>query len=511
MSSGTTPSQRPARRVVNPLSAEEKAALKRLEPTIGEIMGPALDHFYQVVSAHPQMREYFTDSQHMEAAKAAQKIHWSHVASGETAPAYIERTEAIGRAHARIGLEPSMYISGYAHLLGSLIETLVQRSWPKVSLGGRSGRELGESLDALCKTAMIDMELAIGSYLDVLTLQAGEEARRKEEERTAARGVVLDELSGALRRLANGDLASPIQAEFPPEFSQLKEDFNHALETFGGVVDKVKTAADGFASHASEIAQASDELAQRTERQAAGLEETAAALHELTDRIHQASDRAGAAAETVNLSRSEAEKAANVVQTAVAAMKNIEASSHEVGQIVSIIDEIAFQTNLLALNAGVEAARAGEAGKGFAVVAQEVRSLAQRSADAAKQIKQLIAVSSTEVHNGSAIIASTHGALQGIVERALDLDRTTRAMAESANDEAVAVREINSAIGDMDQATQQNAAMVEESTAVAMTLRGEADDLLALISTIRTSAAGAGPANGSIQSLRRGLKAVGMI
>ncbi|MEF2070660.1 methyl-accepting chemotaxis protein [Consotaella aegiceratis] len=493
MTAEASPRSAAASRVVSPLTTEEKAALKRVGAQLESSIGPALDHFYRVVADHPEMSRFFADRKHMDGAKAAQKAHWGHVATGELAPAYLARTDMIGRTHARVGLDPRYFISGYGHLLGYLVKDIVQKAWPKVPFAARGGREIAESLDAVVKVAVTDMELSITSYLDVLTQQAADDRLKQERERTADRTIVLDELTAALRRLADGNLAEPIGSGFPGEYAALKDDFNQALTTFGGLVDQAKASTEGFVGNAAEIAQASDDLARRTERQAASLEQTAAALQELTDRVRHASERARQAAATVDLSRNEAEKAAEVVQTAVAAMHNIETSSHEVGQIVSIIDEIAFQTNLLALNAGVEAARAGEAGKGFAVVAQEVRSLAQRSAEAARKIKDLIAVSSSEVRNGSQIIAGTHEALGAIVARAAQLDETIRAMAASANDEAVAVREINTAVAEMDQTTQQNAAMVEQSTAVAATLELQANELLELISSIRTKPSRSGP------------------
>ncbi|MDR7230749.1 methyl-accepting chemotaxis protein [Caulobacter sp. BE264] len=219
--------------------------------------------------------------------------------------------------------------------------------------------------------------------------------------------------------------------------------------------------------------------------QAASLEETAAALDEITVTVRKTAEGAGSARRNVEAARQDAEKGGEVVERAVAAMGQIEASSHEIGAIIGVIDEIAFQTNLLALNAGVEAARAGDAGKGFAVVAQGVRALAQRSAEAAKEIKTLISNSTNQVNEGVSLVGETGQALHRIIAGVQDLNRIVAEIAASANEQATGLHQVNTAVNQMDQATQQNAAMVEQSTAASHALSNEARQLGRLVERFR--------------------------
>jgi methyl-accepting chemotaxis protein len=231
-------------------------------------------------------------------------------------------------------------------------------------------------------------------------------------------------------------------------------------------------------SGAGEITQASDDLSKRTEQQAASLEETAAALDQITATVSKTAQGARDARDVVATAKSDAEHSGSVVRDAVSAMSQIETSSQQISQIIGVIDEIAFQTNLLALNAGVEAARAGDAGRGFAVVASEVRALAQRSAEAAKEIKALISTSSTQVEQGVELVAKAGQALERIATHVSEINRAVSVIAASAQEQAGELQQVNTAVNEMDKMTQQNAAMVEQSTAAAGSLTREAEDLL---------------------------------
>jgi methyl-accepting chemotaxis protein len=239
------------------------------------------------------------------------------------------------------------------------------------------------------------------------------------------------------------------------------------------------------------MSQASDDLSRRTEQQAATLEQTAAALDEVTATVKKTASGAAEANTLVNETRANAEHSGDVVRAAVGAMGQIEGSSKQISQIIGVIDEIAFQTNLLALNAGVEAARAGDAGRGFAVVASEVRALAQRSADAAKEIKQLISASSSQVESGVKLVGETGEALKRIGERVGQVSLLVKEIAASAQEQATALSEVNTAVNQMDQVTQQNAAMVEQSTAACHNLARESEELTRLVAKFRVGGASA--------------------
>jgi len=330
------------------------------------------------------------------------------------------------------------------------------------------------------------------------TLRNDSEAERRRREAAAAQeaaenAVVIENLGKGLHALAEGDLVYRINAPFPPRSEVLKTDFNRSIARLEETVTGVLGSVHGIDSGAGEISQASDDLSRRTEQQAASLEETAAALDEITVTVRKTADGASQAAVVTSGARQSAEASGAVVMNAVEAMQKIEDGSRQISQIVGVIDEIAFQTNLLALNAGVEAARAGESGRGFAVVASEVRALAQRSAEAAKEIKTLINSSGAEVENGVRLVSEAGSALQAIAAQVNDISALVVEIAASAKEQATGLQEINVAVNQMDQVTQQNAAMVEQATAASAALRQETAELSAQVAFFQVSAAGKTP------------------
>ena len=330
-----------------------------------------------------------------------------------------------------------------------------------------------------------------------LRLREGEQQVRLEEERSEgerrqqavshSQADAMNTVGRALERLAAGDLTVSIQA-IAPEYAKLRDDFNRAVDALSSVVNAIARSTDIVYGSAGGIAEAANNLSHRTEQQAASLEETAAALDEITATVRNASDRAAEASRMVAETRQSTGRSGTIVRDAVAAMSRIEDASSRIGQIIGVIDEIAFQTNLLALNAGVEAARAGEAGRGFAVVAQEVRELAQRSANAAKEIKGLISNSATEVGTGVALVRSTGDALTEIEALVNQVNDQVTSIATAAREQATGLAEVNTAVNQMDQMTQQNAAMVEETNAAGQTLTHESEQLKTLLGNFRLNA-----------------------
>lgn len=292
-----------------------------------------------------------------------------------------------------------------------------------------------------------------------------------------AQEQVVGALGTGLAKLATSDLSHRIETPFPADYERLRVDYNRAMDAVASVMTVVSEATSGINNGASDIRQASDDLSQRTEQQAASLEETAAAMDEITGTVRETAAGATRANAVVSEARTEAEHSGDVVRRAVDAMTQIERGSAEISEIISVIDGIAFQTNLLALNAGVEAARAGDAGRGFAVVASEVRALAQRSADAAKDVKTKIMASSGQVEVGVELVSETGKALQRIIGRIGELSTLVGTIAASAEQQATGLQQVNTAVSEMDGVTQQNAAMVEEATAAARSLAEEADQL----------------------------------
>ncbi|WP_323688345.1 methyl-accepting chemotaxis protein [Rhizobium sp. AN69] len=333
--------------------------------------------------------------------------------------------------------------------------------------------------------------------------QAKADRARAEEMAQATAG-----LGEGLKHLAGGDLTFQLAEPFAADFETLRADFNAAVSQLSETLRAVAEATGGIDTGSREVSASADDLSKRTEQQAAALEETAAALDQITVNVTNSSKRAEEARKVAVQANESATQSGRVVANAVDAMQKIEASSNQVSNIIGVIDEIAFQTNLLALNAGVEAARAGEAGKGFAVVAQEVRELAQRSARAAKEIKDLIRNSSIEVQSGVKLVSDTGEALKTIEGYIVTVNQHMESIATSAREQSVGLAEVNTAVNQMDQVTQQNAAMVEETSAAGATLANESGKLRELISQFQLGGAlrhtasvmAASPAHRPVQS-----------
>ena len=322
--------------------------------------------------------------------------------------------------------------------------------------------------------------------MDVTELEV--ERRRAEASRALEmqhQREVVDALKTSLRQLASGDLSCEITTELPENYEALRHDLNSAISALSNAISAVIQNTNSIRSETGEITSAADDLSRRTEHQAATLEETAAALDQLTNSVQSAAEGAQGASEMASGAQTRAQEGGEIAREAVSAMDQIKTSSQEISKITTVIDDIAFQTNLLALNAGVEAARAGEAGRGFAVVATEVRALAQRSSDAAKEINQLISASEQQVKTGVELVDKTGSALAEIVASIAEISDLVSNIAVSTREQASGLNEVNAAVNDLDQVTQQNAAMFEETTAASHALTAETDSLAQAVSQFK--------------------------
>ncbi|SIR02677.1 methyl-accepting chemotaxis sensory transducer with Cache sensor [Rhizobium sp. RU35A] len=372
---------------------------------------------------------------------------------------------------------------------------------PSIAIDGVEARdELGDIARSLVVLRDAVDERAL------LQKRDADQQRALAEDRERAAGVVrqaaerqseaMQALGAALEALSRGDLSVSL-GDLGADFAKVRDDFNSAVGSLRRTIEEISRTGHVVGESALEISRATGTLQQRTEQQAAALEQAASALEEITATVKTASERAAEARAMVADTKTSAGRSGEIVRDAVDAMGRIEDSSSRIGQIISVIDEIAFQTNLLALNAGVEAARAGEAGRGFAVVAQEVRELAQRSAHAAKEIKALINSSAREVEAGVSLVRTTGEALVDIVRLVEKVNAQVEGIATAAREQASGLQEINTSVNHMDQMTQQNKAMVHESAAAGQTLAAQSQQLRDLLEGFRLSGTGTGTGTGT--------------
>jgi methyl-accepting chemotaxis protein len=341
-----------------------------------------------------------------------------------------------------------------------------------------SGTDRRDEIGAMARAVVVFRDAAVEK--ERLEREGEEQRARVEQERNrsaesraraaAEQAQIVHSLANGLKRLAEGDLTFRLQDEFAEAYLQVKQDFNATMDRLQETMSAIATSMREVTNACAEISASTTDLSQRTEEQAASLEETSASMEEMAATVKKNAENAKEANQFAASTREIAGRGGEVVSAAVASMAKIEQSSRKISDIIGVIDEIAFQTNLLALNAAVEAARAGEAGRGFAVVAAEVRSLAQRSSQAAKDIKDLINNSSGQVQEGVELVNRAGAALTEIVESIKKVADIVSEIASASAEQSTGIDQINTALSQMDEVTQQNSTLVEENAASVKTL-----------------------------------------
>lgn len=450
----------------------ENAALLR---EVGELLKPELDAvltaFYKRAQANSETSAFFDGPERMEYARNAQKKHWTRLLSGEFDAEYLASVDRIGRTHARIDLPLDTYMSAYSLATTDLVAALFKR------IPRRKRTRLAVLVGVLTRAFALDIERVVETTF-----------RIQAEEQTAAFGHI----NTAIEKLAQGDLThvipGPDSSDYPKRFDTVRTKLNGATANLRDTMTQVTGTTSNLVKIVEEVSAAADDLSERTANQAASLEETAAAVHELTENVANSSKITQEANQVAVNASQTALEGARTVEDASGAMNRIQTSSNQITRIIGLIDDIAFQTNLLALNAGVEAARAGSAGSGFAVVAEEVRVLAGNASDAARQITELVSTSSKEVASGVDLIDNAGRNLKAIVESFEKVSDLSAAIAAASSEQSTALAEVNSAVGQMDSVTQQNAAMVEQTTAAASIMRQNATEVAAALSGLKIGA-----------------------
>jgi methyl-accepting chemotaxis protein len=471
-------------------TGEELLALSRAgkdeeaKKVLSEKMGPfakQTDEILDGIVSIKEERAHQAGKTNQDMLESA--LHWIYALSGL---AFLVGLAVIFFALTNIATPISRITGAMRKLAEGDTESGIPFSGRSDEIGAMAG-----AVEVFRQSAIANKQLAQEAEASRKRAEADRIADQQQAEADAAARlkIATSGLAAGLQKLAAGDLSFQLNEAFAPEFEALRQDFNLSVKQLGNTLSAISASIVAIDSGSREISSSAQDLSKRTEHQASSLEETAAALEEITANVSNSTKRTEEARLAATQANGSATESVGVVGHAEEAMRRIEESSRQISNIIGVIDEIAFQTNLLALNAGVEAARAGDAGKGFAVVAQEVRELAQRSAQAAKEIKGLIQNSTSEVEGGVKLVRDTGIALKTIGEHISGINQHMQAIATSAKEQSTGLAEVNTAVNSMDQTTQQNAAMVEQSNAASASLALEAAKLRELVSQFKLEGA----------------------
>jgi methyl-accepting chemotaxis protein len=499
-------------------TAERREKLQQMMPLVASY-GKAFDATMKLLADQTRLLE-------AEGKLSADMIK-SRADLKKSQDAALAATRAAGEQDIRSTILTSIVISAIAIVIGVLLAWLIARgiTRPILSLNGVmaalsrgrldseiSGADRNDEIGEMARAVVVFRDAGLEKLRleqeadDQRKAVEAERARSEAAQREAARQVaqVVEGLGQGLERLASGDLTYRVNDEWAAEYRKIRDDFNGAIGKLQDTIRNIAMSSLEVSNAAAEISTSTTDLSQRTEEQAASLEQTSASMEEIAATVKKNAENAQHANQLAQGTQDIAGRGGAVVAEAVNAMARIEESSRKISEIISVIDEIARQTNLLALNAAVEAARAGEAGRGFAVVASEVRSLAQRSSQAAKDIKDLIASSSGEVREGVELVNRAGQSLEEILRSIKDVADIVADIATASAEQATGIDQVNRALTQMDEVTQQNSALVEENASTAKTLEDQQSAMAERVGFFRYEAeARAGAASKPVAVSRR--------
>nr|WP_272871768.1 globin-coupled sensor protein [Agrobacterium tumefaciens] len=437
-----------------------------LEPYVKAGLRDVMTRFQSMPDCSPS----FESENQLDRLHDLQSSHWSVLTDARFDALYAERVKVLSDNASRMGLDPRWQIASHAVVLEHLVGGLVAEHAPRSILPGnrKKTRELAEAVKNVVRLVMVDTEIAVSLRFNELRLRHGRELA---EQRDSDRSEAAKLLGTALTAFAAGDLQARIGGEVPEAYRDVAASFNTALETIGASLIAAQNSIGEAEALGARFADMGRSIAERSRQQVEALAETSRAIQTMIGNVAENGARISATETAVSRAREAAVESGKAIGEAIDAMSDIEQSAEQIGRIIGTIDEIAFQTNLLALNAGIEAARAGESGRGFAVVAQEVRALAQRSADAAREIKSLVGTTKTQVEGGVRMVNRTQDAIGGVVRQVSGINDMIAEVSRHTAEQAGELQSVAADIGEQQRQAGRNAVDISASASEADALQ----------------------------------------